>query len=664
MSDWYSEAVGGSAPPDAEKQDWHSLAVGQTEGIAPPIKVQNVSDRGAGIGTSAVASLANDTRAQIRYFAKQRGIPESRYGIKDGQIFYLGEDGNAYAEVPENWDPTSIARRFAGGVGPSMPAVGGAIGGIASAPLMAAGPAGLAGSMAISGGGAAAGQTLREGLANLLMDQEVSPGRIVYEGAASMLGQGTGAGLTSFGNRAVARDISRMDPAKANATMANANAQGIPLTAAEATNLPSLKAQQKYVSNTLGGQDIMGDFYEQRAGKVSEAINRYLGKLSSVDSAEVAGKMGQDASKTAIKTAVDARRAAASPIYQSAMKMTLADDVAENLAKDPIVADALGYVRNSKVYAREIGNLPNTSLQVMDLVKRRLDDMYEAAKRSGNGNEARLISGARDEFVTALDAATDVGGTSVYKAARDAFAGKSPQVDALRGGVVGTIAEMDPAKAAEAAQKLFGPKSGPMAIADARAALQKADPTAWQALKRTWVQDLFETASKENATAYQGSGPNVAGKFAALIENNKSRLKAALDPAEFAALSDLTDVLKAASRVKPIGSDTEYNRLITENMKDQARPVWARIAGNINPAQALRNFDDWLTNRSMEQISEKLATAITNPNSLQQLKQLKMLSPTSVNFRIVAGHLLAQGGQSGVDAMLFAPADVSPTSGP
>lgn len=684
------------AAPQATGEWWEAAPTVQQyarrgAGLAGP--VEQSSERGSGIGSAAVASLAQDPAAQIRWYAQQRGIPESRYGIKDGQIFYMGDDGKPYAEVPEAWDPKSIARRVATGAGPAIPAVTGAAAGIASAPLMATG-VGLLGSMGIAGAGGAGGQAIREALANKIMGQEVSPARIATEGGVSALGQGIGAGMSAFGNRSVARDIGRMDPARAADIQAKAGQANIPLTPAEITGLPSLKAQQKYLGNTVGGQDTLDAFYRARQEKVTGAITRYLDSVSKTDSAEIAGKMGRDAAETAIDAMKTARAAKAGPFYDDAFSKNIAMDSPRlrKLEQTPAMRQAFAQARekmqNSMTrlgvtdaeltqLAKEAGieggdNVPKAGvanglrLEFWDYVKRGLDDQIGAAQRAGKNDDARILTGLKQKLVSELDSldvtaaagpnSTKASGGS-YKQARSTYSGESEGVNRIENSIVGRLAELNDQNISSAAGKLFGPQSGPMAIADARNVLEKTGPEAWQALKRSWLQDMFETASRVRATNYQGVGPNTAGQFSAIIENNKARLKAALTPDEFAKLSDLTDVLKSASSVKAIGSDTEYNRLITEGMRDSARPWIARIAGNINPAAALRNFDDWLTTRNMEKASGKLADIITSPSAMKELKQLKMLSPNDIRFRIAGGHLMGAFGAAEARDVLFAPED-------
>lgn len=81
------------------------------------------------------------------------------------------------------------------------------------------------------------------------------------------------------------------------------------------------------------------------------------------------------------------------------------------------------------------GMIRKPSLQYLDYVKRALDDQIEKATRSGNMNQARIIKNMRNGLRDELDAATDDGtGNSVYKQARQQYAGDMEVLDALKMG--------------------------------------------------------------------------------------------------------------------------------------------------------------------------------------------------------------------------------------
>lgn len=132
-----------------------------------------------------------------------------------------------------------------------------------------------------------------------------------------------------------------------------------------------------------------------------------------------------------------ARRQAATPYYSQLEGLTaqVDDDVLRLLGKTSgIHADA------QKLYRLQTGeDLTLSGLKkgdtvpfaVLDTLKQSLYDAAEVAKRQGNNKLARAIDETRTQLTGKLDAiAPKVEGQSVYKLARDAYAGPSQLMDA------------------------------------------------------------------------------------------------------------------------------------------------------------------------------------------------------------------------------------------
>ena len=642
--------------------DYEAIATSREGGGAPVPPDQeaiSTSETGADVTDIAVASLANDPQARIRYFARQRGIPENRYRIIDGEIAYQGDDGRFYKEVPDISlaDPVTIAQGVATGVGPSFPAVPGAAAGILTAPAALTGPPGLALSLSATGGAAAGGQAVREGLANYLMDQDVSPGRIALEGGSAAAGQGIGAGLSTFAQRNLARDIGQLAPRAVRETERAAAAEGIPLTPAEKTGLPSLKAQQKALGNLPSSADKMEKFYSDRAGQVKVAIQRFLDRISPVDSAEVTGDMARAASRGAMSTVAKNRATQARPLYKRAFESNPDVDVDSVITRiDTELATAKGGIKTALERARallfrEVDDfaddgtkitklVPEDRLDALHQAKLALDDMIDNFADSGIGKTGRgRIRTIKNQLLEEMDAASPD-----YQSARAIFADLSPGNTRVAEGLVGKVAKLTERQVKDAARIFLGPASGPRAIREARRLIEKENPDAWQAIKRSFMQDLFEKAQKEGVTGTA----NVAGQFRKAVIGNPqqaARIKAALSPMEYAGLKQLARALDAASKVKQIGSDTAWNQEAMRMARDKARPLIAKIARNLNPAQALRSFEEWVTERSLAKNASRLADIITSPDGMEKLKELRRLPPNSIRARVLLGHLLTVSGR-------------------
>lgn len=629
------------------------------------------SSKAASLSDIALASFANDPEARLRYYAKQRGIPESRYRIVDGEVAYQDDDGKWYREKPEALlrDPKTLVQGLANQVGPALTAVPPAAAGIVTAPLLLTGPAGLATSMGATALAGSVSQGAREFIANKVTGQEMSGGRVIQEGATAALGQGIGAGMTAWAGRNVASDISKLDRPAAEALAKKGEDRGITLTPAETTNLPSLKGQQKALGNLTESGDHMDEFYKERAGKIRTAVDDTLNAISPQDSGEVAGKNIRTAAGKAVDQAKEARSKVADPLYAAARKNGAEVDVNPILASiDDQLEVAKGGIKTALQNARSLlmreveeaapdgtmvkRSVPDTRIAALHEAKLAIDDMIDGAAQSGLGNTAKAkLKSVQSQLLDAMDEASPD-----YKAARETFRDASPAVNALEDGIIGVIKNLKDPNLQTAAQKLFDPKtSGPKAVSEARDALEKADPEAWQAIKRAWLQQNWEQAGKES----MASGTDVVNqgpKFRNLIMGDAKRrlmLERALTPEEMRGLNDLAEVLEAAGRVKPLGSDTAWNQEMMKVARDEAKPAWAKAAEIVGTPQRWgKMVGEWATERALRNKAAEVAKIITEPEALKELRQLRFVSPTGAKFRAGFAHIITRFGEGGVDAAL------------
>lgn len=265
--------------------------------------------------------------------------------------------------------------------------------------------------------------------------------------------------------------------ARAEGMAASSQNTGIPLTLAEILSQSGsdpLLAQQAVLGSNPMTAGRMAQMYSARSGTPQQAgqIEQQLMRLAqgldpSVGSYdEAAGAViGQ-----ADKAAGDITRqltSQARPLYDQAYQMNIPQDDA--ILQNPLIMSALEKVKNNPVFAQEIGGAADNSIQALDAVKRSLDDMAEAANRSGNRNEARLIQNARTQLLGAMDTASPE-----YGQARSIYSG-NPDALQMRERI-GALADIDPMNARKVGQQLF---SGTQQNADLAAqALGDKAPTA------------------------------------------------------------------------------------------------------------------------------------------------------------------------------------------
>lgn len=641
-------------------------AAAPQSGMAGSVFIESDAGRGAPASTNVGAGFIDDPKKRAEYYARKRFpnmTPEeamSRYGVgEDGNVFYQADDGKLYYEVPqEGLSLPSILKRGAAGVADAVAAAPGAVTGIATAPLMLTGPAGMAVSMSATGLAGAAGEAIRQGIGNVIADDPVSVadmGRTAIIDAAT---QGIGGAMGKFSERFAARDLGRMNRQQVADLEKKAAAEGVDLTPAQKTNLPSLKNQQRVLSGMDGSADVMDSFYARQAAQSDTAINRLLRNLSANDSIEMAGQRVKGAAFDAMEGVAKQRAQAAGPIYTEAFKNTVginpaavprAEAIMRRMPRD-VVREAMEI---AKIEGLDLGD-PRSSFKGMHYLKLALDRKINAGPWEGvSGAKKNALLGLKDELVTALDdvSAKDVGGRSLYKLAREIYAHSSPMVESVREGLTGVIAGLKDDKARNAVSMLLDPtKSGPLSMRKAKTLIQRQDPEAWQQVKRAYLEDLWQNASTQFAT----SNPGMAGaKYAAKVRGNPKQwemLREALDPKEFEALGNLLDVLEATGRGLRGNSETVEKAVTLRGMSREATGVTGMVAAVADtPGRILQGeLGQWIREVRLGNHAEKVAEIITSPQSMEKLRQLKKLSPRDARFIAGVNQLAGFGVQVGV----------------
>ena len=635
-------------------------------GMAGSVFIGSDVEKAAPAGANVGAGFIDDPRKRAEYYARKRFpnlSPEeamTRYGVgEDGKVFYQADDGKLYYEVPqEGLSLPSILKRGAAGVADAVAAAPGAATGIATAPLMLTGPAGMAASVSATGLAGAAGEAIRQGIGNVIADDPVSVADMGRTAVIDAATQGIGGGVAKFSERFAARDLGRMNRPQVADLERKATAEGIDLTPAQKTNLPSLKNQQRVLSGMDGSADVMESFYQKQAQQSDTAIGRLMRNLSANDSLEMAGQRVKGAAFDAMEDAAKQRAQAAGPIYQEAFKNTVginpaavprAEAIMGRMPRD-VVREAMEI---AKIEGLDLGD-PRSSFKGMHYLKLALDRKINAGPWEGvSGAKKNALLGLKEELVTALDeiSAKDVGGRSLYKLAREIYAHNSPMVESVREGLTGVIAGLKDDKARNAVSMLLDPaKAGPLSMKRAKNLIQRQDPEAWQQVKRAYLEDLWQNASTQFAT----SNPAMAGaKYAARVRGNPKQwemLKEALEPKEFEALGNLLDVLEATGRGLRGNSETVEKAVTLRGMSREATGL-AGMAATVAdaPGKVLQGeLGAWIREVRLGNHAEKVAEIITSPQGMEKLRQLKKLSPRDARFIAGLNQLAGFGVQTGM----------------
>lgn len=646
------------------------LLGGQTVNPANPSAVRRLGggviddpSRAAGYGTQAIGSLPTDETQRVRFFASRRfpNMPTTkameRYGYRDGRLFYLDDDGKAFYEESDFEPPTSLeninstGKAMMGGVGPAMPVVAGTAAGVMTTPIL--------GGVPFAGLGGAAGDVTRQFAANRLAGEKDRPwsDRAMQTGGAA-LSEAVGQGLGALGARTMNRfgRTPSYDIPTSNQVMQDARQLGVSLTPGEATGNRALIRRQKVLQNTTEADEIFENFYNIRNEQVRNASLKWMQQIAPGDEgARVYAAQGREGAEAAVGAARKEMQAQAAPYYERALlpdNLIPAQTVgsvngvaisAKEAFEDPLVASLVKRARSDQDYGPSLGDLPNTSMVVVDRTKKYIDGQISAARQAGDRERVNLLQGAKEKLLAVADKAYPD-----YKYARSIYEDGMPGATAIEKGLVGKAARVSEAEELSAPRVIFGRNSSPAAVRQARQAFSKAGKEQeWNALVRSYIEQTLDEIPESST----GAVVNLGGSFRKSLMGNGRKmgmLKEALadNPEALKTLTQMSNTLAATGKAMKGESITAFAQ---QGQKELARegmgwgPRIIETAAVWNTPQRIAAY--W-ADLNAGKYNKRMAELLTTEDGLKQLAELRQLSSTSRGAVIGLSHLLLSGVES------------------
>ncbi len=558
------------------------------EGIAQA-SAQDVPERGAGFMPRWKASWYDSPEKRMEAFQSYRPGQEYKIDPETGGIAYRDPGtGEWFLEEPSGVGP-GLLGAAATAAGGGIPAeLGATIGSLA-------GPAGTV-----------AGGMLGEGARQML--QAKAGGEPLDAGSAldvGLAGAGGVAGeLGSYGLAAAGRGLKRAaqgptfgpmlqglgiqtspfapgyDPAAAAARQRAGADWGIDLTTPEITGDRSGMVAQQWLQDSPQTASRIGRFLGEREDQIRTAVDDYLGSLGGYGSPELGERRGVAAvNQYADKLRAD-RANMARPHYQqaeadSADVTPVLGSLDQRISAYPETSSTARHLNRARrlLLERDPDDnlIPSTNVGKLHAAKTDLDDMIERAKRAGDNNLARELTGVQEELLGQLDA-----GSQAYSEARRVFREESIPINEIDSTLAGQAIGRQDDPTFRLSSKLFGPTSDPTQVQVARAMIQQANPRAWNNVVRSHLQRSFE----EVLDPASGDVTNIGGMFRKKVFGNPRRreqLQAALDPDQFERLESLMMALEATGQALKGQSATEPRQAIRREVERQATPGAAAL---------------------------------------------------------------------------------------
>lgn len=444
--------------------------------------------------------------------------------------------------------------------------------------------------------------------------------------------------MRSTGADLVNKSLKNVTPEQlkmADILMKKSYSVGSPITGAEAiaqvTGGNSLTGVQRVVENSTAGAPAMESFMAGRPEANRQAFGQTMQGVSpTAPTSRTPINLEQTAGKV-IKGAEQSLTENVSPMYKQAGKVAVYP--APNVLANEKIQEAVEKVTSTAKYGVKGGN--PSEYKTLIAAKKFLDDEYAEQMNAVTG----LKKGAGEVTVSAaneLSSYLKENSPAYKRGATDYQTAQIRQLGPMREGVVGQLAE-----GANPAQTLMPPKPVSLYPEDIKRTaelLRRKDPKALS----EWTRQNLEGIFNETTQNLVGGENQFGGaKFASTIQGNKQQkdnlrtlVTESAGMQAYQGFENLMDVLEAQGKREAAGSKTAYNQMIQEQMQGGG-------IGNIpttvfKPSKIANMWDQFRFGQNAEMLSKLL----TDPDSVEKLKELSRTKPSSAKSQVIVNSLV------------------------
>lgn len=623
----------------------------------------------ASFSTMAQGGFVDDIKTRMKVYATRRFpslSPEDalqRYGVHNGEIVYMDDDGKVKFEVPPKIG--SRLKRFAGQEV------------FARTPSIALGAAGSLVGPLTAGAGAATGELIRKGIGRTVYGEPGSAHDIgvsaIEEGVGATIGERIGQGVVrlvdrskgNLGNRlikAAGRDITRLSAPEIQRVGASGRRFGINLTTPEVTRSPKLVDRFNLLADLPETSEKAMAAKTKRYAEVSDAVEKYLDTFAPATTTPgEAGRRGVEAAKGALKTEQNVRAGMAGPHYREAFESGARADIGPTVAFiDDELQTAKGEIRRHLENAKKLLMKPDlpedaiefeTSLKGLHGAKMEIDDIIGNARQTGLGNTVkRNYTRIKQSLLQQMDEASPA-----YRTAREIFSDYSTIPEALQGTKLAKLAKLEGDAQEKAAYYLFSPaQSSPEAVNIARHYIvNEGGEEAWNALLRTYINTAFDKASKESMSGIGVS--NIGGRLRSYLFGNRQQRKiieAAMTTEQKAYFGNFMEVLERTGLLFGKESATATRQVALSRARAEGSLVEKGLeyAGSVDVTKpssivGAKLWIDRIRETLFAKRNERVLDAMLDQRGADQLRSMLKLTPRSRNLIRAFGVFTTQLGE-------------------
>lgn len=273
---------------------------------------------------------------------------------------------------------------------------------------------------------------------------------------------------------------------------------GVKLTPAEAAENNIAAATEGRLGTSKHGKRTLYEFKKEQKDLEDKAIQKMIASVSK--NPANAYEEIRNSAKKIIKDREKALQAKAKPFYDAANPIEIESSKLKELTNNGIIEKELKAVIEEPKYRKQVEGKNVNSIEVLNIVKKRIDGLIGAANKSGNLDDARLFTEAKNELVSELDKVS-----LDYQKARAIYAEDSPIVDLLRKREVGKISRLNDDQIKQVGNIIFDPAQTDLKeLARMAKEFHKENPKAWDRIIRNYLENTIDTKYK-GRTGYHGT---------------------------------------------------------------------------------------------------------------------------------------------------------------
>lgn len=439
----------------------------------------------------------------------------------------------------------------------------------------------------------------------------------------------------------------------ARSLMLTAKSKGLDLTWPEAlsqvSDRPVLSDTQRILESALGSRTRMQDFYAQRPQQVDQAALNEFGNITPATATP--SQIGPQVGAAANETLGDVRKGinkAAEPFYKNAESVTLTPAEMQQVRRIPGFQQALNAVRKDPQLNWRVAHLPDSSVGVLNEVKKHFDQAGKNAGSKFNQGRNQQVQASNEMAASAVKQIGEVVSPDYAAALAIQQQARAKYLQPLLDGPLGRLAKKD-ITTQKAIDALFPSNPLPNShheISTAVGALAKKNPTAAMQLVRAHVESAFN-----DATRSLQAGPNQfggAGFAKALVGNIQQRtnLQAAIEALPngrqlWDSFDNFIEAVEATGTRQAKGSLTAFNASEMKAMGG-SNPLGEAVKTGLSPGKWWSVVNDKWSSWKLGRNLDELARIFTDPKSAPVLKRIVAMPSGSREAGYLASRLILQ----------------------